>query len=290
MNRFIGLVRNPVLGKEIRLRFRSIKSILGIFFYLFVLTALALACLFLVSSTSNIGADQSRTLFLVLTIGQMVLIAFMAPGLTAGVISGERERQTLNILLTTRQSSSAIVLSKLLSSLAFLALMVVSSLPLYAIAFLYGGISPQMVLQTFGVFLLTMFTFGSIGVLFSTLIRKTIVSMVTTYGIVLFLMVGTAVVAAFFNIFLSQTYTGHIQSFHPFMYMFYSANPIFILVSLFENGFAQSMQMGANYFQPEWLFFVELYLVISALSVWVSIRRLRPQYRSRHSAEDLDHE
>lgn len=122
-------------------------------------------------------------LFMMLSFVQMALISFVAPGLTAGVISGERERQTLNILLTTQQSSTSIIIGKLVSSLAFLMLIVLATLPLYSLVFLFGGISPQQLLQTFGLFVVTMFILGSMGVFFSTLIRKTMIAMITTYGL-----------------------------------------------------------------------------------------------------------
>lgn len=43
-------------------------------------------------------------MFAVLTILQMALVLFITPSLTAGAISSEREKQTLNILLTTTQA------------------------------------------------------------------------------------------------------------------------------------------------------------------------------------------
>ena len=58
-------------------------------------------------------------MFAVLTILQMALVLFITPSLTAGAISSEREKQTLNILLTTTQSSTQIIIGKLFSSVAF---------------------------------------------------------------------------------------------------------------------------------------------------------------------------
>ena len=74
---------------------------------------------------------------MVLSVLQLALIVFITPGLTAGVISSERERQTLNMLLTTTQSSTSIIIGKLVSSVAYLLLLMIASLPLYSIVFLY---------------------------------------------------------------------------------------------------------------------------------------------------------
>lgn len=126
-------------------------------------------------------------MFIFLAVVQLALILFITPGLTAGVISSERERQTLNILLTTSQSSTNIIFGKLISSISYLLLLVVASLPLYSIVFLFGGISPAQLLMVLGFNVFTVIVYGSIGVLFSTLVRKTIAAMVTTYGVTLFL-------------------------------------------------------------------------------------------------------
>src|SRR5690606_14075418 len=109
------------------------------------------------------------------------------PGLTAGTISTEREKQTLNMLLTTSQTSFQIIFGKLTSSVAFLLLMIVSGLPIYSLVFLYGGVSPSQLAVIFVFYLLTLLTIGSLGVMYSTLLRKTIVSMIVTYGTMIFL-------------------------------------------------------------------------------------------------------
>lgn len=111
MSRLQGLLINPVLNKEIKLRFRSIKGFLGLLFYLIALGAIALGFIYINSMNGSSGymrPEESRFMFIVLSMMQMGLIIFMTPGLTAGVISGERERQTLNMLLTTQQSSTTI--------------------------------------------------------------------------------------------------------------------------------------------------------------------------------------
>ena len=106
---------NPVLGKEFTLRMRTVRSMWALFFYLLAIGLLALGYLY-VTRMSSSGAnafnpDESRIMFIFISFVQLGLIAFMAPGLTAGVISGEREKQTLNLLLTTQQSSASIVIS-----------------------------------------------------------------------------------------------------------------------------------------------------------------------------------
>ncbi|HET7581068.1 MAG TPA: ABC transporter permease [Bacillales bacterium] len=288
MGRLSVWLMNPVMGKEVKLRFRSFKSFLGILFYLVVLGAVALAFIYLTSTTGRgfggFRAGDSRMLFLILTMAQMLLIAFMSPGLTAGTISGEREKQTLNILLTTRQPSTAIILSKLLSSLAYLVLMIIASLPLYAIMFLYGGVSPQMVLSTFGIYLLTIFTFGSLGVMFSTLIRKTIVAMITTYGVVLFLTAGTAFLFFFSQAFGVGSYSvsgtvSQQEPMHLFPYIMSALDPLIVLFTYIQPGMAGELERLTNIHVPLWQAFMGCYLVIAIVAVLIAILRLRPRMK-----------
>ena len=106
-------LNNPVLSKEIKLRFRSPKSFSGILFYLIVMCIFVFGFIFVtmsVNQTTYFTPDESFFLFTLLSFIQLGLVLFISPGLTAGVISTEREKQTLPILLTTSQSSFQIII------------------------------------------------------------------------------------------------------------------------------------------------------------------------------------
>ncbi|WP_010095643.1 ABC transporter permease [Ornithinibacillus scapharcae] len=274
-----SLLINPVLNKEIKLRFRSFKGFLGVFFYLVALGIIAIGFIVVNTMYSQVAIfspEQSRIMFMVLSVVQMALILFMTPGLTSGVISGERERQTLNILLTTPQSSTSIVLSKLISSISYLLLMIISSMPLYSIVFLFGGVSPSLLLTTFGYYLITMITIGSLGVLFSTLIRRTIVSTIVTYGLALFLTAGTAFLTiVFFEMFFYQ----NSQTVLP--YFTAMVNPAIILISSFEPYMLQEIQQRTGIDFPLVASFIITYASITILSLWISIKKLRPKMKAK---------
>ncbi|MCF6093100.1 ABC transporter permease [Microaerobacter geothermalis] len=269
---------NPVLDKEIRLRMRSLKSTLAILFYLLAIGSVAFAFMYLTMDRfqGTFNPNNSKEFFIVLSIMQMILIAFVTPGLTAGAISGERERQTLNILLTTQQSSTSIILSKLFSSLAFLSLMIVATLPLYSIVFLYGGVSPGQLVATFGIFLFTMLILGTLGIFFSTLFKKTMVSTIVTYGTVLFIFAGTFFLAIFLTEFFKVP--GSSQQANMIALFLMGANPGAALVSIFEPDFARGIVNRQVDFQL-WHIFLGYYaLMISAL-LFFSIRKLRPNMK-----------
>ncbi|MCK9910255.1 ABC transporter permease subunit, partial [Microbacteriaceae bacterium K1510] len=99
--------------------------------YLFVMGAILLGFIYLEQTNSVATAGENRRLFMLTAALQYGLLCFIAPALSAGAISGERERQTLHVLLTTQLTPQRIVLSKLMTSLAFIFLLFIASLPLY---------------------------------------------------------------------------------------------------------------------------------------------------------------
>jgi len=277
-----NFIINPVLNKEFKLRFRSFKSFLGLLFYLLAVGLIIVGFIFIESLSNMQGffkPDQSRQVFIVLSFLQLALILFITPGLTAGVISSERERQTLNMMLTTTQSSASIILSKLISSLSYLLLLIIASLPLYSFVFLFGGISPGQVLTTMGFYIFTMIVFGSLGVLFSALIRKTIVSMVTTYGVTLFLAGGTAFLTL---ILLQLSYQFHQTPnppTSPFPYFTAMLNPVIILLSMFEPEATNEITNRTGIEFPLWASYLISYSVIFIGAILLSIKKLRPNMK-----------
>ena len=275
------MMMNPVLNKEFMLRFRSPKGFLGLLFYLLALALIIVGFIFIQSLTSMQGffkPNQSRELFIMMSFMQLALILFITPGLTAGVISSERERQTLNILLTTTQSSTSIIIAKLFSSVSYLLLLIIASLPLYSIVFLYGGISPGQVLQNLALYMFTIIVYGAVGVLFSTLIRKTIVSIVTTYGVTLFLAGGTAFITL---ILLSYTQgmAGNTPAVNPAPYFTAMLNPPIILFTLLQPDYMEEFSRLTGIEFPLWGAFLISYTILFVAALFCSIKKLRPNMK-----------
>ena len=142
-----------------------------------------------ISSTIQYGSFLQLYAF-VATL-EFVLLMFIMPALTSGSISGERERQTLELLFTTKMSSRDIVFGKLFSAVEQLLVLVVSSLPVVLLTFVYGSVDfLDLILLMFCFAIVALFT-GGIGILFSALIRKSTLANVCTYGVWLVLVVGT---------------------------------------------------------------------------------------------------
>lgn len=273
-----SLFTNPVLIKELKLRFRSFKSFSGIMFYLLALSIFVFGFIF-VSMEFNISGfinpQESVLLFSLLTFVQLALILFITPGMTAGSISSEREKQTLSILLTTAQSSFQIIFGKMSSSIAFLVLLLVAGLPIYSLVFLFGGISPTQLLVIFAFLIVTMLAIGSIGVMFSTLLRKTILSMIVTYGSMLFI---TGVTAFFFLISMRMNMsgtTGVSTSPSIFAHFWGTINPIALMMTLISPEMLDSFYEVTKIHFPIWAGYLIFYSIVTVVCLLIAIKRLR---------------
>lgn len=278
---------NPVLLKELRQRFRNKKAAWLLALYLLIIGTFILSFIYLnwASAPGFYQPTFSQTIFIALSISQLILLAFVAPGLTAGAISGERERQTLNVLLTTRLSARQIVWSKLISSSAFTLLLVVATLPLYSIVFLYGGISLVQVLGVFGFYLITMFLFGCIGLTCSAFFKRTGVSTITSYGLTFVITAGTAILAMFvslLNQMLRMRNDAMAMMSQPewtpnFMdgvaQFLIETNPFGVLMAILAPG---NMERAFDFFLPFWGVYVLVYLAVGFLLLCWSSRLLAP--------------
>ena len=126
-------------------------------------------------------------------------VVFLAPSSTAGAISLEREKQTLELLAATPISSLAIVLGKLLSALVYVFLLIAASIPLTAVVFVFGGVAPEDVLRGYIVLIVTALGLGSFGLFCSSLVKRTQAATAITIFGVLAMTIGTVFVLIFWQ-------------------------------------------------------------------------------------------
>jgi ABC-2 type transport system permease protein len=187
-----------ILEKDIRLRMRGWRWAGVATLYVAILAVVALG--FLLQKFSPNPSQSAQTgiqLFQALAIVQMLLIVFITPASVAGAISGERQHRTWDLLLLSRLSSADIVAGKLLVALAFNAILIAASLPLFALVFLFGGLGLPDVVPTFVVFLVTVLLLGAIGLTVSALTARLTVSYLASMCVALVLTVGLSVLTIY---------------------------------------------------------------------------------------------
>jgi len=189
-------------SKELRGRMRGPRAFIALTFYLALLAGFTVMVYLLQQQAAAqqaawgggnpyVSAQVGQAIFTTLLFLQVLLVVFLAPAATSGAISLEREKQTLDLLAATPVSTLGIVLGKLSSALAFVVVLVLASIPLTAVVFVFGGVAPEDILRGYAVLLVTALGFGSVGILVSSLTRRTQSATVLTYLTVLVLTVGT---------------------------------------------------------------------------------------------------
>ncbi|MGH9244974.1 MAG: ABC transporter permease [Acidimicrobiales bacterium] len=202
MTAILGRPINPVLGREVKERFRGIRGWIMLSVYL----ALLAAVLFLAYQAAASGSNDpfagpsaasvavvGRAIFEWLVLFMVLLVLFLVPAMTSGAIAGERERQTLVPVQVTLMSPLGILLGKLGASLAFVTLLVFASLPFLAITYLVGGVTITNVIVAIASVLFVAIVVACVGVACSSIFRRVQPATVIAYAVVLALVAGTFV-------------------------------------------------------------------------------------------------
>ena len=136
------------------------------------------------AQTGNI-TRSGRALFKALAAGQLIFIVFFVPLLAAPRFAGERESETLDLLISSPVSIVHITLSKIAAPLLFNLLILISGMPVLALCLLYGGLSITEIFQTYGVLLTTVLLSTCLGMMASTLASKVSTAIYLTAAIVI---------------------------------------------------------------------------------------------------------
>jgi ABC-2 type transport system permease protein len=150
-------------------------------------------------SNMSASAEIGRTLFGALIMLLTLIVLVLAPASTAGAISLEREKQTLDLLTTTPISSLAIILGKLLSALSWVFLLLLASIPVTALVFTFGGVGPEDLVRSYIVLFATAIAFGSMGLFVSALVKRTQAATVINLVMTIVLTAGATFLFVFWS-------------------------------------------------------------------------------------------
>jgi ABC-type transport system involved in multi-copper enzyme maturation permease subunit len=114
--------------------------------------------------------------------GMLYLAGFLlTPIYTAGAIAEEKERRTLDLLLTTALTNREIVVGLLASRLATLGLIFLTILPMLSLMEFLGGVDPKLVLAGFVISGVGMFSVGCVCMLVSLYVKSRTSAIVSGY-------------------------------------------------------------------------------------------------------------
>jgi ABC-type transport system involved in multi-copper enzyme maturation permease subunit len=106
-------------------------------------------------------AAFSTVVFTVFIVWQFISLIAMTPGMTADVVSEEKDRKTIEFLLITDLSNWEILAGKLAARVTYLLTFLLAGVPIFALLPLFGGVDPILMVSCFVAGLITVF--GLIG-------------------------------------------------------------------------------------------------------------------------------
>lgn len=193
---------NPILKKELMVGSRSMKMSFGILGINAFLTLIVVLVILATNASSRLaGYDYSDLVWLFPILGctECAILSLIVPIITSGSISGEREKQTLDIMLTTPMKPFSIALGKLESAMAMVMMYMISSIPVMAIAFVLGGMSWWALLGLIGMMLYLGIYVGSVGIFCSSVVKKSIMATILTIVIGFAIIIVTLVIMGIGN-------------------------------------------------------------------------------------------
>ena len=300
------LLDNPVVRKELRGRMRGRRAFVVLTLYLLVLSCLTSVIYFAYASAAQQPYGPDSYLIGKIVFGgvlgiQLLLVIFITPAFTAGTISGERERQTFDLLRTTLLPARALVTGKLVAALSYVLLLILAAVPLESLAFLLGGVALEEIVVSQIILLVTALAYGAASTYFSSIMKSTLSATVVSYA---FTLLSTAGLPMLFSILVPI-----LSMFGTF---FFADDPhwFLLLALIYVGGFLVAINPIATIILSEvvlieeqtltlfkiplpastgpiqdiwlispWVVYVLFHLLIAGLGYWLSVRRVKRQER-----------
>lgn len=186
---------NPIIVKELRSRMRGVRAfatLTGILLMLSVVSFLLFRMVLAGAQYSNtpISPMIGQTLFSGLVFLLLLMVCGITPAVTASALSGEHEKLTYEMLMSTPLRPVSILWGKLVSALSYIFLLLFAAIPLSSLVFLFGGVSLRDMAKALVMLITVAIMFGVIGLFFSTLFGRTGRATVVSYLVVLGMLFG----------------------------------------------------------------------------------------------------
>lgn len=295
---------NPIVKKDIKVQSRSMRICWGIFAYELILALVFFMAMSIIQGNSRYSSGNIYSamvwLYPVLGVTQLIILGLVVPVKTASSISGEKERQTFDIMMTTSMSAFSVIMGKVMTAIVQGMFFVVASMPVMALSFIIGGMSWAYLFWFLGIALLVSLFSASIGILCSSLCKRSISAVIMSYVFYLAFFLGTAippvvmgVVAANMSYTLGST-PQVLEMYGDNILLFLTLNPAVYLTEIFAwvmageslvNNMSLISTQGVQVRGPVrllttgywWLICSTILFVgVSFLFLWLASRRIDP--------------
>ena len=165
------------------------------------------------SQPINVPAIVTQALFQTMS----VVLLFMIPMLTMGLLAEEKKRGTIELLMTSPVGHFQVIAGKYSASLTFLLIMLMANAVTILPLFIYGEPDLNPILSGYlGMFLYGM-TLLAVGLFISTLTENQIVAVIITFGVSLALFVieslSASAIGVTKNVISYISIMGHLEDF-----------------------------------------------------------------------------
>jgi ABC-type transport system involved in multi-copper enzyme maturation permease subunit len=293
-----NLLVNPILVKEIRSRMRGPRAFLTLTLILLAMGGLMYGMLQLIlagARYSNILSPQvGQTLFATLAFIMLFMICAITPAVTAGAISGEKEKQTYEMLMATPLSATSILWGKLVSALSYVLLLLFAGIPLASVVFIFGGVAPREMVKTLLVLVVVAVSYGVIGLFLSALFGRTGRATVVAFLAVFALMIGPIFLAGLVGVLresepprwllIPSPISAISSTLAPSMGFNAGGSLFYILGGIFNMG-ASPISM-TSIPRPMYHFTLPFYGLLSLILYMITARLVQPTRRWRIRRRD----
>jgi len=290
------LLDNPVILKELRGRMRGRQAFILLTIYLGLISIfIFMVYNVLFGITSSVQWDPStretagKAIFGTVVLLELMLLSFIAPGLTAGSITSERERQTFDLLRTTLLSARSFVFGKLGSAFSYLFLLILAGIPIQSIAFLLGGVGIGETIVSGLMLIITAIFYCTLGIFFSSFMKRTLTATISSYAAILLSFLAIAIMFILIAFIETLSYSSPGQPSVAMEYILInilwiliSTNPLMAATiseviltdqqSLFITNSSMFGSSGPSHLISPWIIYVAVYsfltLVLFALSIY----------------------
>jgi len=211
-------------------------------------------------------------------LAQYVVILLITPAYVAGAIAEEKQRKTLEYILTTDLSNREIVLGKVAARLGFLMLFLLAGLPVVSFAQLFGGIPPELLWAGFGASLLTVLSLTGISILASVYAQRVRDALLISYLAVLGYFVGWGLLEMLRGLFQLDPPAPYLVRFgmDQILTVYKSGNPFIALFELVDH----VRQTGSLGDKPFWLLlrYGIFHVLLTILTISLSVVLVRSVY------------
>jgi ABC-type transport system involved in multi-copper enzyme maturation permease subunit len=291
LNFFSRMLDNPIISKELKGRMRGRQGFMTLTIYLLLISFfITMIYLFLYTEGSSIGTPGylqtvGKVLFSTVVLLELLMISFIAPSLTSGAISSERERQTFDLLHISLLSAPSLIFGKLSSAVVYLLLLIFTAIPIQSLAFFLGGVGAAELIISTLMLVVTAVFFCALGLFFSSFTKRTTVATVLTHGSNMFSYVVFFIFLFMLGMFSSISYsTSHsaiVQDMTTgILWFMFSTNAFFaavvseaILIDSQSVFYTTSGFFGTSSFPllSPWLIYVTFHTFFTTLLILLSI-------------------